>query len=89
MAKRTRKSVVPKVKVTLVKSTIGYDNRQAAVVRGLGLRRLGHCVELPDAPSIRGILFFSSLVVIIANLLTDMVYRIIDPRIKTSAESQV
>ena len=54
MAKRTRKSVVPKVKVTLVKSTIGYDNRQAAVVRGLGLRRLGHCVELPDAPSIRG-----------------------------------
>ena len=42
-----------------------------------------------DTPTILGILFFSSLVVIIANLLTDMVYRIIDPRIKTSAESQV
>ena len=27
---------------------------------------------------------FSSLVVVVANLLTDLVYRIIDPRIKTS-----
>ena len=54
MAKKAGKSVVLKVKVTLVKSTIGYDKRQAVVVRGLGLRRLGHCVELPDTPSIRG-----------------------------------
>ena len=37
-----------------------------------------------DTPTILGILFFSSLVVVIANLLTDLVYRIIDPRIKTS-----
>jgi len=42
-----------------------------------------------DTPTILGILFFSSLVVVIANLLTDMVYRIIDPRIKTSEGSQV
>ena len=54
MAKKAGKSTLPKVKVTLVKSTIGYDKRQAAVVRGLGLSRLGHCVELLDAPSIRG-----------------------------------
>ena len=54
MAKKAGKSVLSKVKVTLVKSTIGYDKRQAAVVRGLGRRRRGHCVELPDAPSIRG-----------------------------------
>ena len=54
MAKKAGKSTLPKVKVTLVKSTIGYDKRQAAVVRGLGLRRLGHCVELPATPSIRG-----------------------------------
>ena len=54
MAKKAGKSVVLKVKVTLVKSTIGYDKRQTVVVRGLGLRRLGHCVELPDTPSIRG-----------------------------------
>ena len=38
-----------------------------------------------DTPTILGILFFSSLVVVIANLLTDLVYRIIDPRIKTSS----
>lgn len=37
-----------------------------------------------DTPTILGILFFSSLVVIVANLLTDFVYRIIDPRINTS-----
>ena len=37
-----------------------------------------------DTPTILGILFFSSLVVVVANLLTDMVYRIIDPRIRTS-----
>ena len=39
-----------------------------------------------DTPTILGILFFSSLVVVVANLLTDMVYRIIDPRIRTSNE---
>ena len=41
-----------------------------------------------DTPTILGILFFSSLVVVVANLLTDMVYRIIDPRIKTSEGSR-
>ena len=35
-----------------------------------------------DAPTVLGILFFSSLVVIVANLLTDLVYSLIDPRIK-------
>ena len=39
-----------------------------------------------DTPTILGILFFSSLVVVVANLVTDMVYRIIDPRIRTSNE---
>ena len=41
-----------------------------------------------DTPTILGILFFSSLVVVVANLLTDMVYRIVDPRIKTSEGRQ-
>jgi len=35
-----------------------------------------------DTPTLLGILFFSSLVVIIANLLTDLAYRLIDPRIR-------
>ncbi len=35
-----------------------------------------------DSPTILGILFFSALVVVIANLVTDLIYRWIDPRIK-------
>lgn len=45
-----------RVRVTLVRSTIGFDKRQAEVVRGLGLRRLNHTVELPDVPSVRGMI---------------------------------
>ena len=51
---KTRK--VGRVKVTLVRSTIGFNKRQADVVRGLGLRRLDHTVELQDVPSIRGMI---------------------------------
>ncbi len=53
MAKSTNAG---RVKVTLVRSTIGFDRRQANVVRGLGLRRLRHTVELQDVPSIRGMI---------------------------------
>ncbi len=42
--------------VTLVRSTIGFGRRQAEVVRGLGLRRIRHTVELPDTPEIRGMI---------------------------------
>jgi large subunit ribosomal protein L30 len=44
------------LKVTLLKSTIGFDRKQEAVVRGLGLRRIRHTVELPDTPETRGML---------------------------------
>ncbi|MGI9487239.1 MAG: ABC transporter permease [Geminicoccaceae bacterium] len=37
-----------------------------------------------DYPTILGILFFSALIVIVANLLTDLTYRLIDPRIRTT-----
>jgi large subunit ribosomal protein L30 len=37
-----------RVRVRLVKSTIGFDRKQAKVVTGMGLRRIGHAVELPD-----------------------------------------
>ena len=36
-----------------------------------------------DAPTILGILFFSALVVVVVNILTDLSYRMIDPRIKS------
>ena len=52
----TNTATTGRVKVTLVRSTIGFDRRQADVVRGLGLRRLGHSVELQDLPSTRGMI---------------------------------
>jgi large subunit ribosomal protein L30 len=42
--------------VTLVRSTIGFGRKQAEVVKGLGLRRIRHTVELPDTPEIRGMI---------------------------------
>jgi len=45
-----------RLKITLVKSTIGFDRKQDRVVMGLGLRRLGHTVELPDTPATRGMI---------------------------------
>jgi large subunit ribosomal protein L30 len=57
MAKKTGTAADGKrVKITLVKSTIGFDKKQAKVVEGMGLRRLGHTVELPDTPATRGMI---------------------------------
>lgn len=44
------------VKVTLVKSVIGTKQSHRATVRGLGLRRLNHTVELVDTPAVRGMI---------------------------------
>lgn len=44
------------VKVTLVKSTIGRIEAHKATVRGLGLRRMNHTVELQDTPAVRGMI---------------------------------
>jgi len=44
------------VKVTLVKSPIGFKDNQEKVVRGLGLRRIRHTVELKDTPATRGMI---------------------------------
>jgi large subunit ribosomal protein L30 len=44
------------IKITLVKSTIGFDRKQDKVVTGLGLRRIGHSVELADTPETRGMI---------------------------------
>ena len=44
------------VKVTLVKSLIGTKQPHRSSVRGLGLRRLNHTVELEDTPAVRGII---------------------------------
>lgn len=45
-----------KLKVTLVKSTIGVGKKHQACVRGLGLRRMHHTVEVIDTPENRGMI---------------------------------
>jgi large subunit ribosomal protein L30 len=45
-----------KIKVTLVKSVIGTKPEHRACVRGLGLRRLNHTVEVIDTPANRGMI---------------------------------
>jgi large subunit ribosomal protein L30 len=52
MAKKSTKAL----KITLVKSAIGYSARQKGTVRALGLRRLGQTVEQSDTPVIRGMI---------------------------------
>ena len=47
MAKKT-------LKVTQVNSSIGRLPKHKATLTGLGLRRIGHTVELEDTPSVRG-----------------------------------
>jgi large subunit ribosomal protein L30 len=44
------------LKVTLVKSPIGTKQAHRASVRGLGLRKIRQTVELPDTPSVRGMI---------------------------------
>ena len=45
-----------RIRVTLVKSLIGTRPEHRACVRGLGLRRLNHTVEVIDTPANRGMI---------------------------------
>ncbi len=45
-----------KIKVTLLKSANGRLKNHKACVAGLGLRRIGHTVEVIDTPSNRGMI---------------------------------
>jgi large subunit ribosomal protein L30 len=42
--------------ITQRKSSNGSDKRQLDTLRSLGLRRIGHSVERPDSPQLRGML---------------------------------
>jgi large subunit ribosomal protein L30 len=44
------------LKITLVRSPIGYSERQKRTVRALGLKRVRQTVEHSDGPEIRGML---------------------------------
>ena len=44
------------VKIQQVKSEIGYDRRQRATLRGLGLRKIRQIREFEDTPAVRGMI---------------------------------
>ncbi len=44
------------LRITLVKSPIGYSQRQRHTLRTLGLRHLNDVAEWPDAPVVRGMI---------------------------------
>jgi len=45
------------VRITLVRSPIGYSKKHKGTVRALGLRRLHQTVEHVDTPTLRGMLY--------------------------------
>jgi large subunit ribosomal protein L30 len=45
-----------KLRVTLMKSPFGTGKKHMATVRGLGLRRRHHTVEVEDTPAVRGMI---------------------------------
>ena len=54
MAKRKAKKKT--LRITLVRSPIGYSERQKRTVRALGLRRVHHTVEQVDNSAVRGMI---------------------------------
>jgi large subunit ribosomal protein L30 len=54
--KKLRVSPMSKVKVTLIRSVIGTLPNHRACVKGLGLRKINHSVEVEDTPAVRGMI---------------------------------
>jgi len=52
----TKKTNSARIKVTLVKSVASCRKEHRATVRGLGLRRIRHTVEVEDTPAVRGMI---------------------------------
>jgi len=64
MAKK-EKVQVKMVKITQVKSAIGYSEKHKATMRALGFHRLHQTVEHPDTPTLRGMLIKVNHLVVI------------------------
>ena len=62
MAKKTaqtsavKKPAAKMLKITLLRSPIGFNRTQGKTVEGMGLRRIRHTVELLDTPATRGMI---------------------------------
>ena len=53
------------VRITLVRSTIGFPKRHKATVKALGLHRLHQTVEHVDTPTLRGMLYIVDRLVVV------------------------
>ncbi len=53
------------VRITLVRSPIGFPKRHKATIRALGLHRLHQTVEHVDTPTLRGMLYIVDRLVVI------------------------
>ena len=49
-------SAAKRIRVKQVRSAIGYEHTQRTALRGLGLRRLHHTVEVEATPAVRGMI---------------------------------
>jgi large subunit ribosomal protein L30 len=56
MAKKTTPAAARRLKVTQLRSGIGFDRKQKLALRGLGLRRIRQTVDVPDTPGVRGLI---------------------------------
>ena len=54
--KAAKNAAANKLTITLRKSPIGFNRNQAQVVQSMGLRRIGHSVELLDTPETHGMI---------------------------------
>lgn len=52
-----KKEAAKTLKITQIKSGIGFPADQKATVQALGLKRINHSVEQTDTPAIRGMIF--------------------------------
>ena len=57
-----------KIKVTYVKSCIGYNKKEAKVLESLGLRKLNDSNVLPDNEAVRGMVFKVRHLVVVENV---------------------
>ena len=46
----------PTLKITQIKSRIGYKKKAKATLDAMGIKKMNHTVELPDNPAIRGMI---------------------------------
>ena len=56
MAKKKEVQQEKQLKITLVRSAIGFEKSQGDTAKALGLRKLHHSVTLKDIPSVRGMI---------------------------------